>query len=216
MSEIVVRSYQSCDRSAIRRICCETADKGGPIDHLFRDRELVADLVTSYYTDYEPSSVWVAQSQADVVGYLTGCLDTVRYRKMMVRRIAPVALLKALRRGTLMQSGAMNLVKTWIKARVWRGFWHDVSMDTYPAHFHVNVLEHFRDRHVGQILVEGFIRQAKEKGLGGIYLAVRSDNASARAFFEQMGFSALGQHSPSWSPSSVGVSHKTIIYGKSL
>ena len=68
-----IRLYESRDRAAVRRICCETADNGGPVEGFFRDRELVADLVTRYYTDFEPESCWVAE----VAGAMSACSDGV-------------------------------------------------------------------------------------------------------------------------------------------
>ena len=56
----VFRKYRPSDRAAVRRLCCETGFIGNPIDPVFEDRELFADFLTAYYTDFEPESAFVA------------------------------------------------------------------------------------------------------------------------------------------------------------
>src|SRR6266513_2903089 len=96
-----IRRYESRDRAALREIACDTADSGNPVERFFPDREVFADALTRYYTDIAPEATWVAEDAGKVAGYLTGCLDTRRYLRAMAFRIAPLAFLKALRRGAL-------------------------------------------------------------------------------------------------------------------
>src|SRR5438132_13801107 len=51
---ILIRPYEQTDREAICRICCDTGFLGHPIEPLFLDREMVADLFTKPYLQYEP------------------------------------------------------------------------------------------------------------------------------------------------------------------
>jgi hypothetical protein len=77
----LIRPYGPADRPAVRRICEDTADRGAPLAWLRQDREFVVDLVTRYYTDYEPESTWVAESDGRVIGYLTAALDNRLYHQ---------------------------------------------------------------------------------------------------------------------------------------
>ena len=70
--EIAVRPYSPTDWTAVRQLCCETGFLGGPVDPLFRDRELFADLFTKPYLQYEPDWALVAEVNGHVVGYLLG------------------------------------------------------------------------------------------------------------------------------------------------
>jgi len=76
----IIRPYLPADRDAVRQICCDTGFSGDPIDPLFSDRDVFADFFTRYYTDWEPESAWVAESNGHVVGYLIGCIH-YRYHK---------------------------------------------------------------------------------------------------------------------------------------
>ena len=79
MNNINIRPYQTGDRAALRTLCCDVADRGLPIEHFFSDREVAADLLTKYYTDYEPESTFVAICNGRLVGYINGCTDNRRY-----------------------------------------------------------------------------------------------------------------------------------------
>ena len=68
----VIRLYRPSDRDAVRRLCCETGYLGKAIDPVFEDRELFADYLTSFYTDWEPESAFVLEQDGEVKGYLLG------------------------------------------------------------------------------------------------------------------------------------------------
>lgn len=211
-----VRPYEPRDRVVIRQICCDTADKGEPVERFLRDREVFADLVTSYYTDYEPQSTWVAEREGQVVGYLTGCLNTRRHRWITFFRIAPIAILKAIGRGTPFRRQTCKLLRDGLKTWLRGGFRREVPLDKYPAHFHINVRQGFRGHEIGRHLIESFLQQAKAAGLKGIHLVTRKDNLSARHFFEQMGFTALSHHPTDLPQDRGGSVHDAVIYGKQL
>ncbi len=67
-----IRPYRKSDRVEICRLCCETGFLGKPVDPMFQDRELFADLFTRPYLDYEPEWTFVAEADRQVVGYLLG------------------------------------------------------------------------------------------------------------------------------------------------
>ena len=66
--DILIRSYEARDRETVREISCDTAERGNPVETYFKDREVTADFLTSYYTEYEPISAWVAEYQGRIVG----------------------------------------------------------------------------------------------------------------------------------------------------
>src|SRR5580658_5685961 len=70
--KIIIRPYAPTDRTTTRQICCDTGFLGDPIETIFTDREVFADLFTSPYLNYEPNCAWVAETDGRVVGYLLG------------------------------------------------------------------------------------------------------------------------------------------------
>jgi GNAT superfamily N-acetyltransferase len=69
---VCIRPYRREDREAICQLCCDTGFLGRPVDSLFQDRELFAELFTRPYLDHEPEWGTVAESNGRVVGYLLG------------------------------------------------------------------------------------------------------------------------------------------------
>jgi hypothetical protein len=84
-----VRPYDPQDREAVRRICCDTGFFGQPIDPLFLDRDLFADLMTGPYLDYEPEWAWVAESCGAVVGYLLASVHP-HFDRRQLRASVPI------------------------------------------------------------------------------------------------------------------------------
>lgn len=191
MSEIRIRPYEARDRAAVRRICCDTADRGEPVENFFSDRNFVADLVTKYYTDFEPQHSWVAERDGEVVGYLTGCLDTRTHVRVTAWRIAPLALAKSMLRGTLFRRQTWRMLCASIRTAFKRARSNRVSLDDFPAHFHVNLARHVRGQGVGRRLAEKFLEQAVAAGVCGIRAVTRADNETTCKFNEKLGFTLL-------------------------
>ena len=162
---VAIRLYEPRDREAIRQICCDTADGGEPVEAFFPDREVFADLLTLYYTDYEPSSTWVAEQDGQVIGYLTGCLDTRRFLRVMAWRLVPMAFLKALVRGTLWHPQVVTLLSANLGGWLRGGFRREVSLWSYPSHLHINLRKGSRGQQIGRQLVERFLEQARQSRL---------------------------------------------------
>lgn len=191
---VVIRPYQLLDRPAIRQICADTADRGKPVENFFSDREVFADLMTCYYTDFEPQSVWVAEIDGRVIGYLSGCRDSRRYLRLMAGLIAPRALLRAIFRGVFLRKKTYRFIQAMLKSCMLGGLKRELSFNKYPAHLHIDIKEAFRGQNIGSRLMEKFFTQAKSSGANGVYLTVRQDNTAAGKFFEKMGFSIVNRY----------------------
>lgn len=194
-SHIQIRRYDPRDRAAVRAIACDTADVEFP------DREILADLLTRYYTDIAPEATWVAEADGTLAGYLSGCLDTRRYLRVMGMRIVPAALLRAIGRGSFRRLWALMPPKAdFHRARI---------LTDYPAHLHINLRADCRGQGGGGQLMQQFLQQAKQAGVVGIHAGVSEQNMAARRFFERFGFVPLGcEPRPGGS--------FTILYGKKI
>jgi len=216
----VIRRYRSEDRAAVREISWNTADQGRTVDLYFHDHETVADVLTRYYTDWEPQSLWVAEadrravgpSDGGVVGYLTGCLDTRYCNRIMTWKVVPRALARAIGRGALWRAETWKLMAAFAGTALLGGK-PKVDLARYPAHLHINLRPGFRGRGLGRQLIEQFRRQALEQGIRGIHLVAWGDNAAGRRFFETMGFHLLRQQ-PLLLPAGWGFQRtSTVVYG---
>lgn len=211
---VKIRTYETSDRALVRHIACETALRGEPVDALFGDREVVADLLTRYYTDFEPRFVWMAEHQGRVVGYLTGCLDTRRYRRVMARRVVPAVLLRALVCGALRRPETWQWLRAGVETLRMGGLWRKIPIDRFPAHLHVNLLRGFRERGAGRRLVECFIERAHISGAAGVHARVRADNRPAPRFFEDLGFVEVSRYAWALPQGQTLRRCATIVYGR--
>ena len=194
MSNVIIRVFTEADRACVRHICCDAASRGEPIEQLFFDREMAADLLTKYYTDYEPRSTFVAICEGKVVGYVQGCLDNRRYGLVMFWLLVPKTFLKGFRRGVFFRKEiwrfALGMARNWRRLFLWR----KESFHSHQGHMHIAVAKYFRARHLGHELIAVFLNYAKEQGVTELTASVHSGNTAARGFFESFGFQDRGHY----------------------
>ncbi len=195
MSDIVIRQFTKNDREDIRRINCDTAFLEADRKLFFDDDEILADVLTLYYTDYEPQSCFVAIEEDKVIGYIIGAKDVRRMRITFNKRILPQTIGKALRKGFFLRA---NNLKFFLHVAVsfFKGefFAPDFSRK-YPATLHINIDKNFRGRKIGEKLIEHYLNYLKKQGVQGIHFGTMSEGA--KKFFIKLGFSILfeGKHS---------------------
>ncbi|MCK5635102.1 MAG: GNAT family N-acetyltransferase [Anaerolineales bacterium] len=216
MMNILIRPYVERDRSTVRRIANATSDRGEQNQPIFSNADLLADVLTRYYTDFEPQSLWVAECSGSVVGYLSGCMDPGRYKMIVFFRMVPAAIFHTISSGALWHRETWRLVGALMRTLSQGDYARDVSEEEYPAHLHINILGDFRGQQIGKKLMERFLLQAQIAGVHGVHAGVRENNVSAIRFFEHMGFLEVGTQA-FFLPSSDGYRvRKTVIYGKRL
>jgi ribosomal protein S18 acetylase RimI-like enzyme len=185
----IIRQYQPTDRPAVREICCRTGYIGEPADWYWRNSESFADIWTSYYTDREPESVFVAERSGRVVGYLLGCVDTAR---------APgpeaAVMRQLLRRGLLFRPGTAGFFRHVIgdllrNTAAPAGELRDAR---WPAHLHIDLLPEGRGLGAGAALMHVWFERLTALGVPGCHLVTMAENVNAIAFFERMGFRRFG------------------------
>ncbi len=195
MDGILIRPFEPSDRQAVRDICCDGADQGKPIEGLFPDREVAADILTGYYTDHEPGSTFVAQRGGAVVGYVNGCFDNRHYGLVMFWIIVPCALLKAVVRKTVFKKEFWVLINGLARNGQRLLVWRQESFHSHEGHMHIGVVPAGRGHGVGARLVQTLLAAAQARGVDRITASVHGANVPARGFFEHLGF-ALAKSYP--------------------
>ncbi len=188
VSEIIIRPYAASDRDSIRRICFDTGFMGEPAGFYWRDFPSFADIWTSYYTDKEPESTFVAVRDGRVVGYLTGCVDTARSTSPRD------AIIHQMRARWLLRPGTAGFF--------WRSIWDtlrqpslptgEVSDPRWPSHLHIDLLAEARGLGAGRRLMEAWLDRLREVGSPGCHLGTMAENTAGIAFFCRMGFELYG------------------------
>jgi len=185
---INIRPYQAEDRLALRKLCCDVADRGAPIESFFPDRDVAGDMLTKYYTDYEPQSTFVAESDGRLVGYINGCMDNRRYGLVMFWLLIPSLLIKAFKNGLFFKTEIQQLLqgalKNWRRIFIWR----KSSFHSHQGHLHIGISGDFRGQQLGRNLINALVGHALGCGIVELAASVHDANKAASVFFETQGF----------------------------
>lgn len=176
-----IRKFKDTDRDAIRKIATSTVT-GYPRS----DLQLVADLLTNYYINYEPEHLLVAEAEGRVVGYLSGCFDGSYCRWIKSTRVIPKAIVKALVRGEVGWK-EVRYLGSFIYVTMHGGL-RNTPPTGYPAHFHINIAEGSRGKGLGTRLADEFLSMLKDSGVSGVHVRVRQNDRRASKFFRSLGF----------------------------
>ena len=193
-----VRGYRPEDRPAVRRICYQTGYMGDPPTWYWRDEESFADMWSSYYTDAEPESLFVAEDgYGQVAGYLLGCVDSA-------------LAWDPIRIGTRHAFGRLCIVRPGTARTMWRALGDTLASQLlrlplaasefddprWPSHLHINVLPHLRGTGAGRALMDAWLGRLRSMGSPGCFASTLAENGRAVAFFEATGFVRHGEPLP--------------------
>ncbi|MBT9132339.1 MAG: hypothetical protein DDT31_01115 [Syntrophomonadaceae bacterium] len=187
---IVIRSFESEDRDAVRRIFADTAYFGDPLEIYFDDREMLCDYYTTYYTDYEPQSCFVAEADNEIIGYLMGCLNTERHQRVLRLKIVPTVLRNLFAGKYKMGRKTWRFLLRCLRSAL-RGEFLHVDEKCYPAHLHINIDAWFRGMKVGRSLMNSYLTWLRENSVPGVHVETTTRNVVAVDFFKQFGFQLL-------------------------
>ncbi len=216
MSNLIIRPFTKSDTQAVRDICADAADRGERVENFYPDRESITDLLCGYYTDYEPQSLFVAQQDGRVVGYIMGCFDNRRYGLAMTWIIIPKALFKAFKRGVFFQQQFWALIagmlQNWPRLFAWR----KESFHSHAGHFHIGIAKDFRGQHIGPKLMEALSTYAKGQHVTSLSASVHDGNISAVKFFEKAKFKIIQRYPMRMYQGGKYVDYQSLLYVKEI
>jgi len=184
-----IRKFQASDRARVRELCCETGFLGNPIDPVFEDRELFADYLSAYYTDWEPESAFVLLMNGEIRGYLLGSRHP--FRQQLYNLYNNVALfLRGIVRYPRYNAASKKFVH-WILRQAWREV---PASPRRTAHFHVNLLADARSVAQTRALMDSYLKYLSENGEKRVFgqMVVFEDRRGTR-MFERYGFKVLNK-----------------------
>jgi len=192
MMGTLVRSYQSEDEGDVRKICGDTAFFGQKIELLINDRKLVVDALILYYINFEPESLFIIEHEGEVVGYLSGCVDTKRYDRTFSRHILPILIKQFFTHGHWYSPLSWQLFIAYRKTAQERQRIINRLLEMYPAHCHMNLSRDFQHKGFGSQLFSHFLRYLVQHDIKGIHVSTATE--AGKAFFQNKGFIVLGKH----------------------
>jgi hypothetical protein len=184
-----IRKFQPADRARVRKLCCETGFLGNPIDPVFEDRELFADYLTAYYTDWEPESSSVLLVNGEIRGYLLGSRCALRQQCYAFYQNLSLFL-----RG-ICRYRRYNLASKKFVQWILRTAWREVpAAPRRTAHFHINLLADARQVATTRALMDSYLQYLHACGEKSVYgqMVVFEDRRGTR-MFERYGFKVLNK-----------------------
>jgi hypothetical protein len=185
----IIRSYRPSDRGAVRQLCCETGFLGEPIDPVYSDREMFADFLTAYYTDWEPESSFVIESDGQICGYLLGS------RKPLLNQLYAFWQNVSLFFKVLFRYPRYNdRSRRFIRWTVTNG-WREVpARPRRTPHFHINLLPEARKMSTTRALISAYLSYLYRCGEKRVYgQIVTFESRRGEKMFERYGFNVLNR-----------------------
>jgi len=189
MKEITIKKYSIEDRNKVRDISYDTAFMGESAEIFFVDKEILTDFLTSYFTDYEPQSCFVAAHNKEVVGYILGTKNEKKMNIILIFKILPKLLLKALFKGAFFKMKNLFFLYNSFLSFMKDEFRTPRLLKYYPALLHINVIENYRSSGIGSRLINNYINYLKEEEIPGVHLNTFSERAAS--FYIKNGFKVL-------------------------
>jgi len=213
IDRINIRNYRSADRKIVREISVESSIFSEFRDVIFSD-DIIADLLTLYFTDYQPQSCFVAEKEGQVIGYVLGTKDIRNMRKSMKYRILPLLARKVFISGQVLRINNIILMKHMLSSYIKGEFKVPDFAEKYPATLHINIKTQHRGGHLGLSLVNHFLDFLKKDNIQGIHFGVLSEGA--KRFFLKLNFEMLFEGEYTFLQYLTGDSFPHYIMGKKL
>jgi ribosomal protein S18 acetylase RimI-like enzyme len=194
---LVIRKYMPIDRDRVRYVCSQTGFLGEPQEALFIGRDPFADLWSSYWTDYEPESAFVATVDGQVEAYLLGCLNTDRQERIWNKEIIPKVIrqiiLPSWWKHSINRKFITAVTKSSIKGEM-KAPMKDIKKE-YPAHLHTNIADpELRGMGIGGALMKAYFDYLKENNIKGVHLGTTNHNRLAVPFYKHVGFETVWEN----------------------
>ena len=191
MTAYTIRSYTPSDRSGVRVIYGD--DEFARPDLLRRYPRMAGYLADelSYFTGYEPESLFVAEAQAQIVGALLGAVDTLHCAQIYKQRIRPMLMRRCLSGAYGWPGWLPAVLRTDLAERHTQA--PEVDLGRFSAHLHIGVLPAWRRQGIGTALIAQFSSYLAGRGVPGWHLFVSSYHPLGLAFYQELGLELLGQ-----------------------
>lgn len=134
---------------------------GEGAERFFSGKEILCDFLTRYFTDYEPQSCFVAESDGSVVGYLIGSISLQVLEQKAMAKVIPSLFLEGVFSGVLFSPKNARFLFH-VFTSFLKGEFHapDVRQE-YPAVMHINIRDGFRGQGIGKRLIDAFCEYLK-------------------------------------------------------
>jgi ribosomal protein S18 acetylase RimI-like enzyme len=186
-----IRTFAEAGRAELRELFGR-AGEGAPSASLWGHQESEAAVYLEPYMDLEPGSLFVAELDGALVGYLAGCLDGSRFpseRERIAQAIRRYRLILRPRTVAFFARGMVDLAWAAVRREPTANDFDDAR---WPADLHINVAPPARGTGAADGLMLRWLDRLRATGSPGCHLQTLVENTRAVRFFERMGFARHG------------------------
>lgn len=180
-----IRAYRPSDHDDVYEVCLRTAAAGADATGLYSSDALMSDVYAGPYLQIEPELAFVVDTGTRVSGYVIGTADTTRFVESYRERWLPRFAERYPRQAPAPQ-------EQWL---VDAGYEPErmlvPEVRAYPAHLHIDLLPELQGQGFGRVLIRTMLAALRERGAPALHLGLASENTSALAFYERLGFREL-------------------------
>jgi GNAT superfamily N-acetyltransferase len=188
----VIRTYTPADHDALVDLFAE-AGADSPTGQLWRHLPSERFVYLDPYVEHHPDTLFLAEVDGDLVGYLTGCPDSAALPGEDERLTQAIVRHKVMLRPRSMPFFARSLLDiARAKLRGQETSSGEVRDPRWPAHLHINLVPAARGTGTAQELMHAWQDWLTDAGSPGCYLQTLVENTRAARFFEKCGFVAHG------------------------
>ncbi len=164
------------------RVCLRTGDAGKDASGQIRDPDLLGHVYVGPYIVRGAGTQLVLADERGVAGYLLSADDTraleawaeAEWWPALRARYAPLT-------GESMDAELVRLIHR--PERTPEGL-----ATEYPAHLHIDLLEHTRGLGLGRRLIDRLLDDLRARDIPGVHLGVDASNTNGIGFYEHLGF----------------------------
>ena len=183
-----IRPATPADLPGIYRVCLLTGDSGRDATGMWRDEDLLGHVYCGAYVVGEPDLARVVVDEDGVCGYLFGAADTRALEAWEEAHWWP----RLREQYPPLDDGSLEAELVAVIHQP--PLAPNEVVSAYPAHLHIDLLEHIRGRGIGRQLIDWLLDALRDRGATGVHLEVAADNANGIAFYEHLGFTVLQPH----------------------
>ncbi len=192
MTNTLVRTYEPSDRERLNALFAR-AGADSPSGELWGHAASERAIYLNPYLDLEPRSVFLAEAGGELVGYLTGCLDSAALPSEDERMNRAITEHRLMRRPRVIGFFARAVLDmAWAKLRRQELTSGGFADPRWPAHLHINVAPEGRGTGAADALMAAWFDRLAEAGSPGCHLQTLVENTRAVRFFERTGFRPHG------------------------
>jgi ribosomal protein S18 acetylase RimI-like enzyme len=195
VASIVVRAMAPDDRVTLRAVFAH-AGEGSPTSSLWGHPPSEAAVYLDPYIEHAPGSLFVAETDGQLVGYLTGRLPGEDLPSESSRIDRAIREHRLMLRAHPLGFFARGLVHTALAAVRREPTAGELDDPRWPAHLHLNVLPHVRGTGAADALMRRWTERMREHDVPGCHLQTLVENTRAVRFFRRMGFREHGPTPP--------------------